>query len=165
MKFAVESSKIKWKEVLRFFACLAILGKCLTADNLRKRGWPHDPIDLLFLQGSGRVCRSPPGTLLLYPSNHCNLPTTLAPTGATSSLAEWWESNVVSINLPNSRGWGGLAVAIWWFTWRKRNTRIFQNKVSTVSGVFNSMMDEFMLWNQAGRHRIQQILDRPREPD
>ena len=142
----------------------------LAADNLRKRGWPHDPICCLCRAAdecADHLLARCSFTQALWSLmlNHCNLPTTLAPTGATSSLAEWWESNVVSINLPNSRGWGGLAVAIWWFTWRERNTRIFQNKVSTVSGVFNLMMDEFMLWNQAGPHRIQRILDRPHEPD
>jgi hypothetical protein len=27
----------------RVFAWLAMLGKCLTADNLQKRGWPNTP--------------------------------------------------------------------------------------------------------------------------
>ena len=97
--------------------------------------------------------------------NRCNLPTTLAPTAATTSLADWWESNVVNANLTNSKGWGGLAVAIWWFTWCERNARIFQSKASTVSAVFNLMIDEIRIWNQAGRHRFQLFLDRPREPD
>ena len=154
----------------RIFAWLAILEKCLTADNLQKRGWPHDPICSLCRAADECVDHllarcSYTQALWSLMLNRCNLPTTLAPTAATTSLADWWVSNVVIANLSNSKGWGGLAVAIWWFTWCERNARIFQSKASTVSAVFNLMIDEFRIWNQAGRHRFQLFLDRPREPD
>nr|XP_045084453.1 uncharacterized protein LOC123493985 [Aegilops tauschii subsp. strangulata] len=150
------------------FAWLVILGKCLTADNLQKRGWPHDPICSLCRAAdecADHLLARCSYTQALWSLmlNRCNLPTTLAPTAATTSLADWWESNVVNANLTNSKGWGGLAVAIWWFTWCERNARIFQSKASTVSAVFNLMIDEFRIWNLAGRHRIQLFLDRPRE--
>lgn len=35
---------IKVPPRIRFFSWLFVQGKCLTADNLAKRGWPHNPI-------------------------------------------------------------------------------------------------------------------------
>ncbi|EEE53511.1 hypothetical protein OsJ_36687 [Oryza sativa Japonica Group] len=39
--------KTKAPARVRFFLWLAVKGRCLTADNLSKRGWPHDPTCLL----------------------------------------------------------------------------------------------------------------------
>lgn len=36
--------QIKIPPKVQFFAWLAVQGKCLTADNLAKRGWPHNPL-------------------------------------------------------------------------------------------------------------------------
>lgn len=41
--------KTKAPARVRFFLWLAAKGRCLTADNLSKRGWPHNPDCLLCL--------------------------------------------------------------------------------------------------------------------
>lgn len=49
---------------MKIFSWLAVLGKCLTADNLIKRGWPHNPV--CSLQHRSRDHQPPAGKLLLH---------------------------------------------------------------------------------------------------
>ena len=89
----------------RYFACLVLHGKVLTADNLAIRGWPYDP--------TCKLCRINPETvqhLLL----DCNFITALreatfaqkgtiwiATPTAGRSINSWWDDTIAA--LPKER--------------------------------------------------------------
>ena len=122
--------RIKIPGKVRFFAWLAIQGKCLTADNLAKRNWPHNPLCPLcnlgaetathllascpFAAGIWGYCLTKYGfPLMLMPGQNC------------SDLKERWLNARNSLEAKRRSHFSSIVMTTWWFIWRERNERIF----------------------------------------
>lgn len=141
----------------RIFVWPAILGKCLTAGNLQKREWPHGPVCYMCHttdEHSVHMLARCPFVQSLWGLmlRRCNLGADVHKTYPV----DWWASTNAITTASNRKGWNGIVMAVWWFTRKGRNARIFRHLISRVSNVFNSMLDELRIWSQARRRKIDQ---------
>ena len=154
----------------RFFSWLAVQGRCQTADNLARKGWPHNPLCAL--------CGTQPETtvhLLATCSyslrfwqiaiDRARLPPNLTPTAATTSLTEWLQCTSSSLNQDMAKTWQSIVPLIWWSLWLERNGRIFNHKMSSPAQLLQTTLAEARDWVNAGRRRVLALVDRPLEPD
>ena len=138
----------------KFHAWLMVHGKCLTADNLAKRGWPHNPICSL--------CHTTPETaahLAVFCSFsqvvwsnvraklHLSAPVTPLP---THDLATWWLDSLHGSTATSRKAENSLIMLTWWMLWKERNARIFYNKAATTEQVTDKIMDELRFWKMVG---------------
>ncbi|KAM0913631.1 hypothetical protein ACQ4PT_012055 [Festuca glaucescens] len=153
----------------KFFAWLAVQGRCLTADVLAKRGCQHDPLCPL--------CRLQPETaahlLAACPFaqniwrkviDRAALPVAIIPHG-TIDLSDWMIGSSLQVGKHRAKPWRALIPLVWWTLWKERNDRIFRLMQSTADKVFQALLQEASSWAQAGRPSAHALLNRPREPD
>lgn len=138
----------------KFFNWVALHGKCLTAENLAKRGWPHNPICSLCWTSNETADH-----LLLHCSFSAEfwrrilinfnlpLPSVLVP---DCSLLSWRLASLDAI--PNSarEKWNILQMLHSWFTWKERNNRVFNAKACSIDDLLQSLSEELHLWRSAG---------------
>ncbi|CAM0950232.1 unnamed protein product [Alopecurus aequalis] len=154
----------------KFYSWLAVLGRCLTADNLARRGWPHNPLCPL--------CGAAPMTaahllatcpfaqdIWLRIVDKAGLPATLVPPMSSTSLADWLQTTTLQLTAEKSKTWRSIVPLVWWCLWLERNSRIFKQKASTTPQVFQDILSEASSWVNAGRCRVLSLLERPLEPD
>jgi hypothetical protein len=116
----------------KFYSCLAIQGKCLTADNLAKRGWTHNLLCTL--------CNSDQETALHLLAacpyaqdvwslviNHARLPLSIMPPLDSASLTDWLAISVCRANKGSSKLWRSVIPLVWWSLWNERNGRFSQS--------------------------------------
>lgn len=91
--------QIKIPPKVHFFTWLAVQGKCLTADNLAKKGWPHKPLCPLCRLGwesDSHLFTSCPFAAGVW--GFCltkfSFPFQIMPTNSTQSFLEWWISSL-----------------------------------------------------------------------
>jgi hypothetical protein len=63
---------------------------------------------------------------------------------------------------------GGIGVP--WYNslggiWKERNSRIFQNRASSISEITGRIFEEARCWSTAAKPKAHELLGRPREPD
>jgi hypothetical protein len=147
--------KVKATPSCRLHAWLLFHNKCLTADNLAIRGWPHNPIC--------RLCFTHPETAV-HLSATCpysrivwqhllfrlHLPVALAPAADIEHLEDWWThcSTVVPNNI--LKRWRTLAVLTWRLLWKERNNRIFNALACTEAALTDKVVEELSQWRDAG---------------
>jgi hypothetical protein len=154
----------------RVFAWLAILGKCHTADCLEKKGWPHNAACALCLsepEMALHLLATCSVTIRLWERllSDARLPAHLAPNVTTPSLDGWISQTRLSLPPPRRRSWTTLVQLTWWTLWKERNTRIFQNKASSLTRIRSCIAQEAKAWKDAGKPAADELLSRPREPD
>jgi hypothetical protein len=87
--------KAKANPKCRLNSWILLRNKCLTTDNLEKRGWPHNPTcRLCFIHPEtgphiSAACSFSIGVWLRMLAR-LHLPITLAPTADTTRLDDWW---------------------------------------------------------------------------
>lgn len=138
----------------RMHAWLLLQNKCLTADNLAKRGWPHNP--------TCRLCMVHPETALHISAscsysvrvweeivNQLQVPAYLAPTVNTANLQSWW---LAPTHLPEQldKRWRSISLLTWWMLWKERNNRIFNAKARSPKDLVDSILMELASWRTAG---------------
>ena len=152
-----------------FFAWLACLNRCLTADNMLKHGWPCDPICPLC-----RSCNEPSLQILLHCPFSCQvwclvqmkLQITLNPRPtAASSLNLWWLDQIHNKPKEAARSMNTVINLVCWSLWKERNARVFNNLLSPPSVVFSKVVEEATVWLAAGKSKAGQLARRPLEPD
>ena len=79
----------------RLDAWLLLQNKCLTTDNLAKRGWPHNPICCLCLTSpktASHISATCPYSVRVWEgiAHRLQFPARLAPSANTSNLCSWW---------------------------------------------------------------------------
>ena len=153
----------------KFFGWLASLNRCLTADNMAKRGWMCDPIC--------RLCRlsneSGLHLFLLCPFSRqvwdlvqAKLQITLNPkTDDATELSRWWFDQVAGKPKNTARSLNAVLNLVCWSIWKERNSRTFSNLSATPFEVFSKLVDEAAVWHHAGRSGLDVLAHRPREPD
>ncbi|CAM0950376.1 unnamed protein product [Alopecurus aequalis] len=154
----------------KIFSWLAILGKCLTADNLTKRGWPCNPICSLCRIVPESACHLFATCSFIQCLWHlilpfCNLPASMIPPQNSASLLDWWTDSTAQLPHQARRAWCSVVQLAWWSVWKERNSRIFSNKASSPLAVFGNFRDDIKQWHLAGRSRTLLLIGRPREPD
>ncbi|CAM0877798.1 unnamed protein product [Alopecurus aequalis] len=154
----------------KFYAWLAVQGRCLTADNLAKRGIPHNPCCPL--------CNSCPETaahLLAACSytqvvwklvvDRARLPITVVPAADTTSLSTWMEDTSRTIDENAGKLWRSVTPLVWWSIWKERNERVFRQHACSPVELFQKLLAEGQAWINAGRRRVLALVERPLEPD
>ena len=127
----------------------------LTADNLAKRGWPHN-VNCSF-------CHSTPETAAhLHIScpyaQACwaqvliktNLPTTLMPPLNATSISSCWSAISASAPATITKRWCSVALLTWWNLWKARNDRIFNNMAVSATALADTILLELTQWRAAG---------------
>jgi hypothetical protein len=129
--------------------------KCLTADNLEKRGWPHNPIcRLCFIhpETASHISASCPyaRTVWFLVLAQLNLPQALAPNASTDCLDDWWQHCSRIVPKVIKTRWRSLALLTWWMLWKERNNRIFNNVACVEASLADKIVDELNQWRAAG---------------
>ena len=139
----------------KLHAWILLHNRCLTADNLAKRGWQHDPIC--------KLCRSQPETAA-HLSVSCSfsqivwkkvleamdLPVALCPAPSTTCLRECWVEMPVQTPAILVKKWRSVALCSWWLLWKERNNRVFNNKTRAALDVADKIIAELRSWQAAG---------------
>ena len=137
------------------FAWILLPGKCLTADNLRRRRIPHDPVCPL--------CRAAPETvhhlIAACPFSMQVWSKTASSLGSPfSDLAMPTDTRLrtrfrrQTRSLPRAKRatWKATCLLVSWCIWKEQNDRIFNAKTGTASQVHSRIIDEARMWVQAG---------------
>jgi hypothetical protein len=139
----------------KFFMWLVVHQRCLTADNLQRRGWPNT--------ATCQLCLAAPETCT-HLFLHCPFSIQLwqvvkdwaradfpSPDASFSSTEEWWL--LVRKRAPKSvrRDFDAVVILVHWRIWKERNARVFENKQQSVPEVFEMIREELRTWRAAGR--------------
>lgn len=151
-------SKPIWKSKApprcKFFMWLAVHRKCLTADNLERRGWPsngtcplctqepenctHLFVNCRFTQQLWRSFKTWTGADFQVPNEHF---------GTTE---DWWLKARAAIPKTMRRNFDTIAILIHWRIWKERTARIFDSVASTVNRVLDLIKEDIGMWRAAG---------------
>jgi hypothetical protein len=139
----------------KVFTWILIHGKVLTADNLQRRGWPH--------QDHCALCNGPLETGL-HLCLHC--PFAMAVWNqiltwehfedilsqlqqAPSQIISWWKHAASRVPRAEQRRFNGLVIYIFWNLWKERNRIIFNNAAETVLQVAVRIKEDIDLRKRA----------------
>ena len=153
----------------QFFVWLAAQDRCLTADNLAKRGWPHNPLCLLCLQEpetAAHLLTSCSFAKEVWHLTLCKL--NMSPAMAAvhdDSLVSWWQRTNASMGKERAKSWRSILALVWWNLWKERNDRTFRNISCHPTQLFLKIQVEAKDWVDAGRKRAMALVERPLEPD
>ncbi|CAM0958165.1 unnamed protein product [Alopecurus aequalis] len=147
--------KVKAIPKCRIHAWLLLRSRVLTADNLASRGWPHDPLCKLcnshfetgnHLFASCSYSRSVWSATLA----RLHLPAQLTPTADTEGLQEWWTVSSQLVPAALRCRWQSVVLLTWWYIWKERNNRIFNNKARLATDLVQKITSELAEWRRAG---------------
>ncbi|KAJ3669510.1 hypothetical protein LUZ60_011460 [Juncus effusus] len=143
--------KMKILPKVKFFSWLACHNKINTADNLWKKGWPHE--QTCSLCGSTFETRD---HLLISCSftvstwrlaNRYNNISTAMPQGGHDFTSSWLD-NKKRMGQQRRKKWETLWAAINWNIWKERNQRIFNARRRTPLAIARKALDEADLWSK-----------------
>ena len=137
------------------FAWIIIQNKILTADNLARRGWPHQTQCVLCngpLETGQHLC-------LLYPFAQAvwhqvlsweslDLPQETNPTNFVC-ISDRWETTAKIVHKNQRRDFNSLVIYIMWNLWKERNQRIFENKLLSMQQVAERIKEDLVQYRAA----------------
>ena len=139
----------------KFFAWLASLNRCLTTDNMLKRGWTCDPICKLCLVENEtclHLMLQCPFSAQIWDLVQAKLQITLNPGPVDADdFSQWWLKQVISRTNNAARSLNAVITLVCWSIWKERNARTFNNICSSTAVVFSKIVNEPATWHQAGR--------------
>lgn len=136
------------------FAWILLQQKILTANNLAKRGWPHDPICKLC-NGAPKtpthLCRTCPYTTTVWDqlirwTGLQGLP----PIQGQSSIYRWWKQCRRRVDQTHKAVFDGLIIHFWWIIWKERNRRTFQQVSKLPLDIAYIIKEEVQIYQEAG---------------
>lgn len=112
------------------FAWILLQRKILTANNLARRNWPHDPICKLCNgtpETPTHLCKNCPYTAQVWDQliiwfGLQGLPAIIG----QSSIYNWWKKCRCQVDRAHKTSFDGLVIHFWWNIWKERNRRTFQ---------------------------------------
>lgn len=138
----------------KFFMWLAVHRRCLTADNLARRGWPHNTICSLCLIANEDCthlfvhCRFIQQVWFrLRCWENADFP---IPANNFLSTEDRWLSARKRAPKNLRRDFDTFTILVHWILWKERNTRIFQQEHSSVDRVFELIIKDLQAWRAAG---------------
>jgi hypothetical protein len=155
-QFACAESIWKSKAPMRcrFFMWLVVHKRCLTADNLARRGWPHNTsCPLCFVANEECThlfvhCRFTKKVWECVRTwSRANFP---VPDDTFGSTEEWWLMARKRAPKSMRRDFDTVAILVHWRVWKERNSRIFQQEFSTANRVFELIIEDIHSWKAAG---------------
>jgi hypothetical protein len=124
--------KAKAEPKCRFFAWTLLHKKILTANNLSKRNWQHDPICKLCgieHETPTHLCKDCPFTKEVWELvKQWFGMSILSAIGISGSLQKFWCKCRMKFEKPQRRKFDGIMIYFWWNIWKERNRRTFQQK-------------------------------------
>lgn len=138
----------------KFFMWLVIHKRCLTADNLERRGWPsnetcpmclstHEDCSHLFL-----CCRYSQQVWSGF--RNWTRVTFPIPDDNFGSSENWWINARRGIPKAARRNFDTMTILIYWRIWKERNAMIFQQVASSVDRVLELIQEDITVWRSAG---------------
>ena len=129
--------KAKAEPKCKFFAWILLHRKILTANNLAKRGWSHDPLCKLCNttpETPKHLCKDCSYTCAVWDQlvNWLNLHQ-LPASNSVSSIYRWWKKCRALVAKDNKSFFDGLVIYFWWNIWKERNRRTFRQEEKTVT--------------------------------
>ena len=145
--------KAKAEPKCKFFAWILLHKKILTANNLEKRGWPHDPLCKLCnttLETPKHLCKDCPFTCAVWVEqvNWLNLHQ-LPTSGSVSSIYRRWKKCRAMIVKESKFFFDGLIIYFWWNIWKERNRRTFRQEQKTVTEITYLIKEDVQQFQQA----------------
>lgn len=137
-----------------FFMWLALKDRCLTADNLAKRNWPHDDLCSLC-QRDDENCHhlfvACDYTAAVWRSikRWCNASFPI-PADGDAALADWWLATRCRFQKSYIADFDCAFMLICWLIWKERNARIFQHVSKLPDQLAEDIKDEIAVWRVAG---------------
>ena len=125
----------------KIFAWILVQDKILTAQNLQRRGWPHQQQCVLCngpLETGLHLCLCCPfakavwDQILLW-ENFTQLQQ--QPQVDPTHIRSWWEEAARKVPRSKRRRLNGVVIYTFWNIWKERNRRIFDNKIETAPQV------------------------------
>lgn len=139
---------------IKFFMWLATKGRCLTADNLQKRGWPHDASCGLCkaeMESCNHLLMKCPLTNRVWRMLRGWIGTTFPlPQEENAEFADWWVAARNSFRRCYRRAFDSLCLMVCWFIWKERNARIFEHVSKSATQLFWAIREEIIIWREAG---------------
>ena len=139
----------------KFFMWIAVHQRCLTADNLQKRGWPHSD--------TCQLCQAAPETCT-HLFVQCSFSSRVwqrirawanadfpIPNPAFSTTDEWWLQARKRVPKNLRRDFDTVVILVHWKLWKERNCRIFENTSHSDELVFQGIREDIAMWRSAGR--------------
>ena len=133
MRFACHKPiwKSKAPPRCKFFMWLVIHTRCLTADNLQRRGWPSNdvcPLCLLVVENCKHpflLCRFTQQVWSRF--RDWTRAQFSIPDDHFDSSESWWINTRKEIPKSARRNFDTITILIHWRIWKERNTRIFEH--------------------------------------
>jgi hypothetical protein len=137
------------------FAWILVREKILTADNLQKRGWPHQD-HCALCNGQletglhlSLLCPFAKAVWRLVLSwEHFDAHLTL-PSQDPVHLISWWEEAVTKINKGERKRFNGMVIFTLWNLWKERNRRIFNSAHESAMQVASRVKEDIEQRNRA----------------
>jgi len=125
----------------KIFAWILVQDKILTAQNLQKRGWPHQQQCVMCngpLETSLHLCLICPfakavWNQILTWENFTQIQQ--QQNANPTHIKSWWEDVAAKAPRAERRRLNGVAIYTFWNIWKERNRRIFDNRSETVPQV------------------------------
>ncbi|KAJ3683826.1 hypothetical protein LUZ60_014053 [Juncus effusus] len=140
--------KVKAPPKVRYFLCLTCDNRINTADNLRKKGWPHHDVCVFckatletrdhlfincpFVRTTRRIAQRSQHTNMRQPFD--------------SNFVDFWMKTRKGLSKTNRARWEASWAAITWNVWKERNNRLFNDKSSTPYIIARKANEEATLW-------------------
>jgi hypothetical protein len=137
---------------VRFFAWILLRHKILTANNLAKRGWPHDPMCPLCNaapETPTHLCLECPFTQNVWMHLTSHLGRQDLQIAASHTISAWWRRLLHSFDKKQKAKFDRLMLYFWWNIWKERNRRIFQSNSLEVAEVAQLITNDTKLYREA----------------
>lgn len=139
----------------KFFIWLADHQRCLTADNLQKRGWPHSDTCNMCLSAQ-ETCthlfvHCPFGNRVwqrIKAWSNADFPT---PSPAFPTTEDWWLQARKRVPKNLRRDFDTVVILVHWKLWKERNNRIFDSVSHGEELVLDGIREDIAIWRSAGR--------------
>jgi hypothetical protein len=133
---------------------LVVHKHCLTADNLKRKGWPHNSTCSLC-QATNEDCNH----LFI----HCRFSRQvwlrfrewtkedfLIPSDDFHTMEEWWLQERGADPKVVRRDFDTITILVHWRIWKERNRRIFRQEFSSPKRVFELILEDVRAWKATG---------------
>jgi hypothetical protein len=153
--------KAKTEPKCRFFAWILLHKKILTANNLAKKGWPHDPQCKLCSNAAEtptHLCKDCPFTKAVWSQLSTwyklqNLPAS----DSTQSVCGWWKKCRSKVDKKSRPTLDGFFIYFWWNIWKERNRRTFNHESKLVEEVAYLIKEDVQQYELATHNHVHSL--------